>query len=189
MYRNVKLWSCRVPIFPTTPSLPVKIINTWNYKQVSTLCWDQAIPLPVWTHSPSHVPRFSPVVSAQGQGPPFQNHYSQPLQTRHILTFKNTIVLKDVREPWATWSTTLGRLLITNSYMGHILLCKHGAGAQAVHSQAVQLSETEKVCFTPHGNKSVHSCPRWCHSSHAFSNCHLHRERRKRVLMQSWACL
>lgn len=69
MRRNFKLWGCWYPTFPTTPSLPLTIINTWNYKQVSTSCWGQVIPLLLWTHSPSLAPQLSHVFSAQGLPP------------------------------------------------------------------------------------------------------------------------
>lgn len=59
-----------------------------------------------------------------------KSHYLQPPGTRCTLTLKNTVVLEDVGEPWAIWSITLGRLLMTNSYMGEILLCRHWAGSR-----------------------------------------------------------
>lgn len=118
-----------------------------------------------------------------------KSHYLQTPGTRHTLTFKNTVVLEVVGEPWATWSTTLGRLLMTNSYMGHILLFKHGTGAQAVlFTSSSAQQDWESLLYSSWQQTStqlsqVMSC------LPCFSNCYLYWERRKRGVMQSWSCL
>lgn len=65
-----------------------------------------------------------------------KNLYSQSPGTRPTLTLKNTVVLEDVGETWATWSITLDRLLMTNSYMATSYSANVGQGFHKQFSSA-----------------------------------------------------